>query len=163
MLAAAPELESRLPGISIDAVVSRRLPAALDIVRAEVDDGTLRPVVVVGLATNGPIDRSTLEELRAAIGRERELVVITAQAPRGWIDPNNRILSAFAASYRNVELSDWHDAAQPILGELNRDQIHFGPTGARVFTGSIQSALDRLAALPPAGGPLPNAPEPTPY
>ena len=163
MLAAAPELESRLPGISIDAAVSRRLPAALDIVRAEADGGTLRPVVVVGLATNGPIARSTLEELRAAIGRERELVVISAQAPRGWIDPNNRILSAFAASYRNVELSDWHDAAQPILGELNRDQIHFGPTGARVFTDSIQSALERLAELTPAGGRLPNAPEPTPY
>jgi peptidoglycan/LPS O-acetylase OafA/YrhL len=163
MLAAAPELESRLPGISIDAAVSRRLPAALDIVRAEVDDGTLRPVVVVGLATNGPIARSTLEQLRAAIGRDRELVVITAQAPRGWIDPNNRILSAFAASYRNVELSDWHDAAQPILGELNRDQIHFGPTGARVFTDSIEAALERLAELPPSGGPLPNAPEPTPY
>ncbi len=163
MLAAAPGLESRLPGISIDAAVSRRLPAALDIVRAQADDGTLRPVVVVGLATNGPIARSTLEEPRAAIGRDRELVVITAQAPRGWIDPNNRILSAFAASYRNVELSNWHDAAQPILGELNRDQIHFGPTGARVFTHSIEAALERLAELPPSGGPLPNGPDRTPH
>jgi peptidoglycan/LPS O-acetylase OafA/YrhL len=163
MLAAAPELEARLPGISIDAAVSRRLPAALDVVAAEASAGTLRPVVIVGLATNGPIARSTLEQLRAEIGRERELVVITAQAPRGWIDPNNRILSAFAASYRNVEISDWHEAAQPILGDLNRDQIHFGPTGARVFTDAIQAALERLAELPPAGGPLPNAPKPTPY
>ena len=161
MLAAAPELESRLPGISIDAAVSRRLPAALDIVQAEAAAGTLRPVVIVGLATNGPIARSTLEQLRAEIGRERELVVITAQAPRGWIDPNNRILSAFAASYRNVEVSDWHDAAQPILGDLNRDQIHFGPTGARVFTDSIQAALERLAELPPPGV-ITTAPAPSP-
>jgi peptidoglycan/LPS O-acetylase OafA/YrhL len=163
MLAAAPELEARLPGISIDAAVSRRLPAALDVVRADTDAGTLRPVVVVGLATNGPIARSTLEQLRADIGRERELVVITAQAPRGWTDPNNRILEAFAASYRNVELSDWHAAAQPILGDLNHDQIHFGPTGARAFTEAIQAALDRLAELPSSGVRLPNAPGPTPF
>jgi peptidoglycan/LPS O-acetylase OafA/YrhL len=151
MLAAAPELEARLPQISIDAAVSRRLPAVLDIVRAELDAGTLRPVVVVGLATNGPIARSTLEQLRAELGRDRELVVITAQAPRDWIEPNNRILSAFAASYRNVELSDWHSAAQPILGDLNRDQVHFGPTGARVFTDSLLSALERLSEVSPPG------------
>ncbi len=156
MLAAAPALESRFPGISIDATVSRRLPAALDIAHADLDAGTLRPVVVVGLATNGPIERTTLERLHVEIGRWRELVVITAQAPRGWIDPNNAILVAFAASYRNVEIADWHGAAQPILGDLNRDQIHFGPTGARVFTDSIQAALERLATRPAPPEELPN-------
>ena len=161
MLAAAPELEARLPGISIDAAVSRRLSAVLDIVRAELDAGTLRPIVVVGLATNGPIARGTLEQLRAELGRNRELVVITAQAPRGWIEPNNRILSAFAASHRNVELSDWHSAAQPILGDLNRDQIHFGPTGARVFTDSLLSALERLSEVAPPGL-LPSSPRSAP-
>ncbi len=148
MLAAAPELESRFPGISIDAAVSRRLPQAVDIVDADVAAGTLRPVVVVGLATNGPIDRTTLQRIRDDLGPDRELVVVSAQAPRGWIDPNNEILSAFADRYRDVELADWHDAAQPILGDLNRDQIHFGPTGARVYTDAIQQALERLAELP---------------
>jgi peptidoglycan/LPS O-acetylase OafA/YrhL len=156
MLAAAPALESRFPGISIDAAVSRRLPAALDVAHAELDAGTLRPVVVVGLATNGPIERTTLERLHAEIGRWREMVVITAQAPRGWTDANNVILLAFATSYRNVEIADWHAAAQPILGDLNRDQIHFGPTGARVFTDSIQAALERLATRPPPPDELPS-------
>lgn len=149
MLAAAPTLEAELPGISIDAAVSRRLPAALTIVQAERDAGTLRPVVVVGLATNGPIDRSTLEQLRAAIGWSRQLVVINVQAPRDWTPPNNRILSDFAASHRNVALSDWYDAAQPILPLLNRDQVHFGPTGARIYAETLQTALARLASAPP--------------
>jgi peptidoglycan/LPS O-acetylase OafA/YrhL len=148
MLAAAPELEARFPGISIDAAVSRRLPQAVDIVDADVAAETLRPVVVVGLATNGPIDRTTLQRIRDDLGPDRELVVVSAQAPRGWIDPNNAILSAFADRYRDVELADWHGAAQPILGELNRDQIHFGPTGARAYTDAIQQALERLAELP---------------
>jgi hypothetical protein len=101
------------------------------------------------LATNGPIDRSMLEGLRDEIGPQRELVVINAQAPRNWIAPNNVILSAFAQSYRNVELANWHDAAQSILPLLARDQIHFGTSGARVFAGTIEDALQRLAELPP--------------
>ncbi|HEY4225250.1 MAG TPA: acyltransferase family protein [Pseudolysinimonas sp.] len=149
MLAAAPQLESQLPGVSIDAVVSRHLGTAPGIVQADLSAGTLRKIVVIGLATNGPIDRGTLEQLRSEIGAQREMVLVNAQAPRGWIDPNNSILSAFAQSYRNVELANWHDAAQPILSDLNRDQIHFGPTGARVFTSAIEDALQRLAELPP--------------
>ena len=149
MLAAAPQLESQLPGVAIDAAVSRHLGMAPEIVQSDIAAGTLRKIVVVSLATNGPISRSTLEQLRTEIGPQRELVLVNVQAPRGWTDPNNSILSAFAQSYRNVELANWHDAAQPILGDLNRDQVHFGPTGARVFTESIEAALQRLAELPP--------------
>ena len=163
MLAAAPTLESQLPGMSIDAVVSRHLGTAQGIIQADLSAGTLRKVVVIGLATNGPIDRSTLDALRAEIGPQRELVVINAQAPRTWIDPNNAILSAFAQSYRNVELANWHDAAQPILGELARDHIHFGPTGARVFTGTIEDALQRLAELPPLRDERSNLSLPVPF
>jgi hypothetical protein len=135
--------------VSIDAVVSRHMVAAAAVIQADLKAGTLRKIVVVGLATNGSIDRSMLEQLRAEIGPQRELVLINAQAPRNWIDPNNSILSSFAQTYRNVELANWHDAAQPILSLLARDHIHFGPTGARVFTGAIEDALQRLAELPP--------------
>jgi len=161
MLAAAPELEARLPGISIDAAVSRRLPAALGVVEADLAAGTLRRLVVVGLATNGPIERSTLEQLRGEIGLDRQLIVVNVQAPRGWTSPNNRMLADFAASYRNVELANWHDAAQAVLPDLNRDQVHFGPTGARVYTDSLQAALERLATLPPLPV-TPSGPRPPP-
>jgi len=163
MLAAAPTLEAQLPGVSIDAVVSRHLGTAPGILQADLDAGTLRKIVVIGLATNGPIDRSMLEQLRAQIGPQRELVLINAQAPRNWIDPNNAILSAFAQSYRNVELANWHDAAQQVLPLLARDQIHFGSGGARVFTGTIEDALKRLAALPPLRDERSNLSLPAPF
>jgi hypothetical protein len=163
MLAAAPTLEAQLPGVSIDAVVSRHLGTAPGILQADLDAGTLRKIVVIGLATNGPIDRSMLEQVRAEIGPQRELVVINAQAPRNWIDPNNAILSAFAQSYRNVELANWHDAAQSIIPLLARDQIHFGDGGARVFTGTIKDALQRLAELPPLRDERSNLSLPAPF
>ncbi len=58
-------------------------------------------------------------------------------------------LAAFAWQYRNVELADWYTAIQPHLGELARDQVHFGHVGATIFTATITEALQRLAALPP--------------
>ena len=163
MLAAAPTLEAQLPGVSIDAVVSRHLGTAPGIIQADLDAGDLRKIVVIGLATNGPIDRSMLEQLRAEIGPQRELVLINAQAPRNWIDPNNAILSAFAQTYRNVELANWHDAAQQIFPLLARDQIHFGTSGAKVFTGTIEAALQRLAELPPLRDERSNLSLPAPF
>ena len=149
MLAAAPALQERFPGIAIDAAVSRGMHSAPGIVAAQLEAGTLREVVVIALGTNGPIDRTTLEEVRAMIGPRRELIVVNAQAPRGWIPGVNAELASFALVYRNVELANWFDAIQPHLGEMARDQVHFGPFGASVYAGAVSDAVDRLAALPP--------------
>jgi lysophospholipase L1-like esterase len=123
--------------------------AAPGIIQAQLSAGTLRKVVVVALGTNGPIQRSTLEQLHTLIGPDREMVVVNAQAPRSWTDGVNATLSAFAQQYRNVVLANWHDAVQPHLAELNRDQIHFGGAGARLFTSVLKDALQQLAELPP--------------
>ncbi|TPW71765.1 acyltransferase family protein [Schumannella sp. 10F1B-5-1] len=148
-LAAAEELQAQLPGIDIDASVSRQMSAGPALVQSIKDQGRLRSIVVVALGTNGSLSRDTLDDLRRILGPQRELVLVTAQAPRSWIDPNNAILTAYAQQYRNVELSNWHDAVQPHLAELNRDQVHFGGAGARLFTATLQEALQRLAQLPP--------------
>lgn len=149
MLAAAPALQAEFPGIAIDAQVSRSMYTAPAIVQAQLDAGTLREVVVLALGTNGPIERATLEQVRAMIGPDRELIVVNAQAPRGWIPGVNAELSSFALVYRNVELANWHDAIQPFLGEMARDQIHFGPIGAGIFAAAVEDAVERLEALPP--------------
>jgi peptidoglycan/LPS O-acetylase OafA/YrhL len=163
MLAAAPALQAAYPGIVIDASVSRSMFAAPALVQAHASAGTLRPVVVIALGTNGPIERSTLEEVRTIIGPARELVVVNAQAPRGWIPGVNAELSSFALVYRNVELANWHDAIQPFLHEMARDQVHFGPIGAGIFADAVTAAVDRLAALPPLRDESADLSLPTPF
>jgi hypothetical protein len=106
--------------------------------------------VVLALGTNGGFPRTVLDEVRAIIGPSRQLVLVNTQAPRGWEPEVNQTLGDYAQQYRNVELANWHDAIQPDLGQLNRDQIHFGGFGARVWTGAVKDALQRLAELPPA-------------
>ncbi len=163
LLAAAPAMQAAYPGIAIDASVSRSMYSAPAVVQAHAAAGTLRPVVVIALGTNGPIERSTLEEVRRIIGPGRELVVVNAQAPRGWIPGVNAELSSFALVYRNVELANWHDAIQPYLHEMARDQVHFGPIGAGIFAAAVSDAVDRLAALPPLRDESADLSLPTPF
>jgi peptidoglycan/LPS O-acetylase OafA/YrhL len=149
MLAAAPQLQERFPGIVIDAVVSRQMRQAPQIVRALAESDRLRGTVVLGLGTNGPIDPETLDEVRALLGPDRTLVLVSAQAPRGWTEGVNAHLTTFANRYRLVELSDWRAAISPQLSLLARDQVHPGPTGGRLYTETLAAALQRIADLPP--------------
>lgn len=149
LLAAAPELQERLPGIRIDASVSRQMWEAPGLVTRLRDRGELRDVVVLALGTNGGFDAAILDEVRELLGPGRQLILVNAQAPRGWITGVNRQLSRFAQEYRDVELSNWYSAIQPELDVLAPDQVHFGGAGARIWTSALQDALQRLAELPP--------------
>ncbi|MET1043950.1 MAG: acyltransferase family protein [Microbacteriaceae bacterium] len=149
MLAVVPELQQNFPGISVDAVVSRQMRSAPDLLRAQRDAGTLRSTVVLGLGTNGPITTETLEEVRQIIGSDRQLVIVNVQAPRGWTDGVNATLHQFADRYRDVELANWQGAIQPQLHLLAGDQIHATSPGGVVYADALRGALQRLAELPP--------------
>ncbi|CAN5419941.1 N/A [soil metagenome] len=153
MLASAPELQAGFPGIQIDAVVSRQLSSAPAIVQGMRDSGTLRPVLLIGLGTNGPIDRQSLEQIRSIVGPRHEIVVVNVQAPRGWTDGVNDTLTRFALEYRSVELANWRDAISPRLDLLARDQIHPGAAGGLIYVRAVTDALQRLAELPPSRSP----------
>jgi peptidoglycan/LPS O-acetylase OafA/YrhL len=153
MLAAAPELKKAFPGIRIDAVVSRQMSQGPAIVKDLVDRGKMRPILVLGLGTNGPIDRTSVEDIAAIIGPDVQLVLVNVQAPRGWIAGNNKIFSKFASEQRSVELANWFDAIKPHLDVLSSDKVHpGGPTGGRIYSGAVRDALQRLAELPPLLG-----------
>ena len=147
MLASAPALQEKLPGIAIDAVVSRQMSKAPDLVEAAKSAGTLRKVVLVGLGTNGSISSDTLEHLLSATGPGRQLVLVTVQAPRPWTDGVNSTLRDFAAAHpTKVTLSDWQAAIAPHLDLLASDQIHPGLSGGRIYADALHQALLTLAA-----------------
>ena len=150
MLAAAPILQATFPGIQIDAAVSRPMLMGPVIVQALKDSDQLRPVLVVGLGTNGPIDDEDLDALVRIAGPKTLIVLVNAQAPRDWIPGVNAQLQAFARTERNVEIANWHDAIAGRIDELADDEVHpGGPITQGVYVGSIADALQRLAELPP--------------
>ena len=155
MLASAAELQAEFPGIAIDAQVSRGMGAAAEILAAQRDAGTLRPVVVVGLGTNGRIDESELAAIMRVIGPSRELIVVNAFADRDWTPGVNAELADFSAHRARVALADWSAAIAPHVDVLADDGIHPGPTGGAIYADAVATALDSLADAPQA--PVPGA------
>jgi peptidoglycan/LPS O-acetylase OafA/YrhL len=149
MLAATPALQKEFPGILIDAVVSRQMNKLPGILQAMADAHTLRSTLIIGLGTNGSIAASTLDRARAILGRDRQIVLVNIQAPRGWTPGVNQILRAYAARFDNVELANWHHDIAAHISILAPDQIHPGPTGGRIYAHAVRDALHRLAELPP--------------
>ena len=141
MLASAPGLMERLPGIQIDASVSRSLNAGVGIAEAQAAAGQLRPYVVIALGTNGPISAQALARLEQAIGPDRHLVLVNAFAPRDWIAGVNAELATFDAAQANVVVADWAGAAAAHQDLLAGDRIHPGPTGGRLFAETVATAV----------------------
>jgi hypothetical protein len=152
MLAAAPELEEAFPGIAIDAVVSRQMFEAEDIVSAVIAAGAMRPILVLGLGTNGWIDEETLDDVHRMLPRGTQMIVVNVQVPREWGPDVNAILDDFARGQRDVELSNWYSAIQPQLDVLAADEVHPGPTGGRIYCGALADALQRLSEITPLLG-----------
>lgn len=147
MLASAPGLLERFPGIEVDATVSRSMWAAPGIVQQLADSGRLRPYVVIALGTNGPVDASSLEEVARIAGPSRTLVLVNAYAPRDWIPGVNAELAAFVASHPGTVLADWSGAIAPRTDLLAGDHIHPGAAGGRVFADAVAAAVDRAEHL----------------
>jgi peptidoglycan/LPS O-acetylase OafA/YrhL len=153
MLAAAGSMLEAFPGIEIDAAVSRRMYHAPAIIQSLIDADALRPILLLGLGTNGPVDEATLDEILAMVPPGTEVVLVNAQAPRSWIPGVNEVLANYAQRYRSVELANWYDAIQPRLDVLARDKIHAGgPTGGNIYATAVKDAIQRLAELPPLLG-----------
>lgn len=143
MLASAPELQQALPGIAIDADVSRGLHYGVHIAEQLAAESSLRDVLVVGLGTNGPISSVDLEKL-VAIAAGRQIVVVNAYGERDWIPGVNEQLARFAAQNKNVALADWNSAIAPRAQELlAADLIHPGSEGGEIYARTVTDALER--------------------
>jgi peptidoglycan/LPS O-acetylase OafA/YrhL len=138
MLAAAPQLVAELPGIDVRAEVGRQMTDAPALAAELERQGLLRPVVVVGLGTNGEFDPAVLEELHRVTGPERHLVFITAHGEREWIPAGNEMLRAFAETKDNVELRDWEQASRR-AADFAPDGIHPGPQGGTIYAELVRA------------------------
>jgi peptidoglycan/LPS O-acetylase OafA/YrhL len=141
MLAAAQQLHAALPGIYLDAVISRQMSAGLQIVRQLAHSGRLRPIVVVGLGTNGAVTGAQVRQLHAEIGPSRWLVLVNTYAARPWQDEVNGTLAAAARRYPHILLVNWHAAIAGRTGLLWDDDIHPRPPGAILYARLVKGLI----------------------
>ena len=141
MLAAAPSLYETLPGIRVDAAVSRSSWAGPGIVDQFAAAGQLGRYVVVALGTNGPISRDAYERIAATAGPDRTLVLVNAYAPRDWIPGVNSDITAFAAAHPGTVIADWASAIDPHVDYLAGDRIHPGTSGGQIYADTVLAAI----------------------
>lgn len=146
MLAAAPALLEKYPGIQIDAAVSRSTWAGPGIAQALSDTGQLRPFVVIGLGTNGPVDRGSLERIAQIAGPDRHLVLVNAYGPRDWIPGVNADLAAFAAEHPGTVIADWSAAITGHDDLLAGDHIHPGADAGRIYADAVAASVAAVEA-----------------
>ncbi|MDR2985505.1 MAG: acetyltransferase [Nocardiopsaceae bacterium] len=140
MLASARELAAAMPGISINAKVSRFMFAGISLVDRLARQNRLREVVIVGLGTNGPVTPRQVRALRAAVGH-RWLVLINTFVPRSWEHEVNNTLARAAKRYPNVLLVNWHNAIAGHQSLLWSDDIHPQPVGGRLYAKLVRDVV----------------------
>jgi peptidoglycan/LPS O-acetylase OafA/YrhL len=140
MLAGATALQARLPGITIDAAVSRQMIDAPQVLAELRATGRLRPIIVLALGTNGPFTADQLTRILADIGPGHHVVLVNVHVTRPWQDQVNAVLDG-ARAQPGVRLADWHTliAAQPAL--LYPDATHPRPDGAALYADMITHTL----------------------
>ena len=151
LLASAVQLTAALPGISINAQVSRQVSVGLSIVQRLAAAGRLRPVVVFALGTNGTFTAQQMRQLVRAVGPHRELVLINTYEARSWEAGVNRVIAAAARRYPNVVMANWFATIEHRTSLLWPDEVHPQPSGARLYARMVASAVRAARAAAAAG------------
>lgn len=146
-LAAAGGLEETLPGIAVDAKVSRQFYDALPTLKTMDAQYGPRRFVVVALATNGTFAPEDLEAIIDYLGPDRCLVLVTGYGPARttWIPGDNQMIADFAGAHPDqVAVADWNAAISARTDLLAQDQVHPGPEGGRIYAQTVADALATL-------------------
>lgn len=140
MLASADGLRGALPGIEVNAKVSRQLIDGADLVSEMLASYPDRSVVVLALGINGVGDSADLVEAVKAAG-DRSVVLVTAHGPIQSATDVNTAIREVSAQFDNVEIADWDAAISEQPGLLAGDGIHPGGEGGRLYASVVAEAI----------------------
>jgi hypothetical protein len=136
-------LEAGIPGINVDAVVSRQWSDGEVFLQGLKAEGQLGADVIVGLGTNGPITDTDFDDMMAIIGGASRVVFVNVHVDRPWQDSNNAVIASGAARYHNAVVADWAALAAQNPQWFGADGTHLaidGP-GADALAALVTSTL----------------------
>ena len=106
-------LQTDIPGIDVQAAVSRQWSEGESILQELKASGQLGSEVIVALSTNGPIAASDFDNMMAILSGASRVVFVNIHVDQPWQDPNNAVIAAGAARYPNVYVADWATSGRP--------------------------------------------------
>ena len=143
MLDYQPDLDNDIPGIDVQAAVSRQWYTGEDILQQLKSDGQLGAVVVVGLGTNGPITSADFDSMMSILSGASRVVFVNVVVDQPWQNPNNAVIAAGVAQYPNTVLADWASLAGSNPGWLYSDGTHLpiGGAGAQALAALVAAKV----------------------
>jgi hypothetical protein len=136
-------LRASIPGVQVDAAVSRQWADGEAILQSMKARGQLGALVIVGLGTNGPITAADFDSMMAILNGASRVVFVNTHVDRPWQDPNNAVLASGAARYPHVVVADWATLAAKNPQWFGGDGVHLGidGPGADALAGLVATTL----------------------
>ena len=139
MLDAQENLEQDIPGVQVNAAVSRQWSTGEAIASQLKAAGSLGAVVVIELGTNGPITSADFDQMMSILTGASRVVFVTVHVDQPWQDPVNQALTLGVDSYPGTVLADWAALAADHPEWFGTDGTHLpiGGTGAQALAALI--------------------------
>jgi hypothetical protein len=138
MIDIQPYLQTDIPGVTVDGVVSRQFETGIGVVQAARAAGALGSVLVVELGTNGSVTASDFDAMMQAAAGVKRVVFVNVNVPRPWEVPDNAVLAAGVARYPGVAvLADWNAVSSLHPEWFTEDQVHLQPAGAQALAALV--------------------------
>lgn len=140
MLGAAGAMQKVMPGIRVDAKVSRQFDDIADAASWYAASGNMQGTAIVQVGNNGVATEERIEEMVVSLG-ERRVVLVNAKVERPWEAISNERTAKVAKRHDNVVLVDWHSLASSHPEWFAADGTHLRPEGQLAFARAVAGAL----------------------
>lgn len=145
MLDVAPDLAADIPGIDIEADVSRQWDAGIAFAAQLKAEDKLGTTVVIDLGTNGPITDSQFQSMMAVLAKASLVVFVTVHLPPSysWSQSVNAVLEQEVPKYANARLANFNALADANPDWFYPDGVHMviGGIGAQAMAKLITSTI----------------------
>ena len=143
MLDYQSNLQTDVPGVDVEAAVSRQWATGEQLLQQLRSEGRLGAVVVVALGTNGPITSADFDAMMSVLSGASRVVFVNIVVDRSWQDPNNQVLASGVAQYSNAVIADWHSLESQNPSWVYSDGTHLpiGGAGAQALAALIASKV----------------------
>ena len=110
MLGASNALQAAIPGVAVDAAVSRQFGEAVGLVGFYKEHNVLPNTIVIHLGTNGRATDGAIDQIMSLVGNDT-VYFLTARVPRSWEAEVNDVLHRAAQRHKNLKVLEWRDYA----------------------------------------------------
>ena len=159
MQTATVALQARFgPELTIDTQVGRQFTTGIERANALRYEGKLKPIVVIGLGTNGPFSTKEIDALIGELRDRQTIAFVKVEVPRRWKNTVNNALDKAKERHPEIVLIDWPTRVAEYNVRL-QDAVHPTARGGCNHTEQRAELQDTLADIEHEHDPLERRPE----